>query len=94
MLNRAIEYKDILFRLADLQKQATTERSHYYVAQVCTEAIIEIADLRQKLHMQNESKRRAPNGVNLWRCKCGAVNTRNLTLCRECGDIKRAWSEK
>lgn len=45
---------DILVRLADLQKQATTERSHYYVAQVCTDAIKEIADLRQKLHIRNE----------------------------------------
>jgi hypothetical protein len=38
---------DILVKLADLHKQATTERSHYYVASVVREAIAEITRLRE-----------------------------------------------
>lgn len=37
---------DILEDLRDLHKQATTERSHYYVAKCCERAIAEIARLR------------------------------------------------
>lgn len=37
---------DILDRLRDLHKQATTERSHYYVASCCAGAIAEIEMLR------------------------------------------------
>ncbi len=36
-------------KLADLLVQATTEKSHYYVASVCREAIDEIRLLRWKL---------------------------------------------
>lgn len=37
---------DILDKLNDLLKQATTERSHNYVAATCREAIAEITELR------------------------------------------------
>lgn len=37
---------DILEKLQDLLKQATTERSHYYVASCCRDAIAEIERLR------------------------------------------------
>lgn len=37
---------DIIARLKDLLKQATTERSHYYVAKCCLDAIAEIERLR------------------------------------------------
>lgn len=37
---------DILEKLRDLLLQATTERSHYYVASCCREAIAEIERLR------------------------------------------------
>ena len=40
---------DILEKLVDLHKQATTENSHFYVASVCKEAMEEIAALRLKL---------------------------------------------
>lgn len=40
---------DIIEKLFDLQKQATTERSHYYVASCVTEAIQEITELRRGL---------------------------------------------
>lgn len=39
---------DILDDLEDLLKQATTERSHFYVAKCCREAIDEIKRLRRK----------------------------------------------
>lgn len=39
---------DILDSLKDLLKQATTERSHYYVAKCCRDAICEIKRLRRK----------------------------------------------
>lgn len=39
---------DVLDDLRDLQKQATTERSHYYVATCCARAIGEIVHLRQQ----------------------------------------------
>lgn len=37
-------------RLRDLLKQATTERSHYYVADCCREAIARIDALELALH--------------------------------------------
>lgn len=37
---------DVLHRLADLHKQATVERSHYYTGSVLIEAIGDIARLR------------------------------------------------
>jgi len=40
---------DILDKLRDLHAQATTERSHYYVASCCREAISEIERLRADL---------------------------------------------
>jgi hypothetical protein len=38
---------DIVDDLKDLLKQATTERSHYYVAECCRRAIAEIESLRK-----------------------------------------------
>lgn len=38
----------IIEKLLDLHKQATTERSHYYVASVVVEAIAEIERLRHR----------------------------------------------
>jgi len=40
---------DILVRLADLLKQATTERTHYYVASCVRDAIAEIGALRMQV---------------------------------------------
>lgn len=40
---------DILDDLRDLHKQATTERSHYYVASCAMRAIVEIQHLRRDL---------------------------------------------
>ena len=42
----ALDRNDIVAKLEDLLKQATTERSHYYVASCCREAIAEIERLR------------------------------------------------
>ena len=44
---REMRNQDILERLEDLLKQATTEHSHYYVASCCREAIAEIKRLRE-----------------------------------------------
>ncbi len=41
---------DIIDKLSDLHKQATTEKSHFYVASVVKEAALEIMTLREKLH--------------------------------------------
>lgn len=38
--------EDIMEKLADLELQAKTENSHYYVANTCREAMIEIAALK------------------------------------------------
>ena len=43
---------DIIEKLLDLQKQATLERSHFYVASCVTEAIQEIILLREQLKSQ------------------------------------------
>ena len=40
---------DIIEKLIDLHKQATTERSHYYVANTVNDAIKEIEGLRRAL---------------------------------------------
>jgi len=40
---------DIIDKLLDLQKQATMEQSHYYVASCITEAIQEILILRNQV---------------------------------------------
>ena len=42
----AVNKDDILWKLKDLHKQATTERSHFYVASVVEQAIVEISALR------------------------------------------------
>ena len=42
-------HDDIVDKLKDLLKQATTERSHYYVASCCKEAIAEIERVRADL---------------------------------------------
>lgn len=47
---------DIIDKLIDLHKQATTERSHYYVASCCKEAIEEITRLRTIIELMVESK--------------------------------------
>ena len=45
-----IDEPDIVDSLKDLHKQATTERSHYYVAKCCLDAINEIERLRDLLN--------------------------------------------
>jgi hypothetical protein len=49
MSNDILKANDVVTKLQDLLKQATTERSHYYVASCCGEAISEIKALRQAL---------------------------------------------
>lgn len=39
---------DVLDKLRDLHKQATTERNHHCVAAICLEAIQEIESLRKQ----------------------------------------------
>lgn len=39
--------EDILDKLVDLHRQATEEKSHFYVAECCREAINEITRLRE-----------------------------------------------
>lgn len=51
---------DILTDLADLHKQATTERSHYYTGKVIAAAATEIAILRNSL--QTIARGRTDNG--------------------------------
>ena len=45
---------DIVERLRDLHKQATTENSHFYVAQTVIVALNEILALRHTLDYRNE----------------------------------------
>lgn len=42
-------------KLADLLVQATTEKSHYYVASVCREAIDEIRILKEIIAQQTKT---------------------------------------
>lgn len=44
-----VEDDDILDALRDLHKQATTERSHFYAAKCCNDAIEEITELRARI---------------------------------------------
>jgi hypothetical protein len=48
---------DILVRLRDLYKQATVERSHYYVGKCAADAIEEIKMLRRRLGQKKASTR-------------------------------------
>jgi hypothetical protein len=50
------EAMDILQQLEDLHKQATTERSHYYVASCCKAAIAEIVLLRTKVKLLQQRR--------------------------------------
>ena len=54
---------DILEDLADLYKQATTERSHYYTARVIDEAIDEIKRLRSQVKKYQDKEAAI---VRLW----------------------------
>lgn len=58
---------DILDALVDLHKQATTERSHYYVAKTAERAIAEIK------HMRSVVRAIAPTGTP------AAIAVRKLT---------------
>jgi hypothetical protein len=53
----------IVEKLYDLQKQATTEKSHYYVASVTKEAIAEIERLESELVATQRLLRRRQYGV-------------------------------
>ena len=44
---------DIIEELFDLLRQATTERSHYYVAHCVCDAIKEICKLRHQLKLKS-----------------------------------------
>lgn len=48
---------DVLLRLKDLHKQATVERSHFYVGSVVHEAIDEIERLRFEIDMHERAKK-------------------------------------
>jgi hypothetical protein len=50
---------DILDRLDDLIKQATTERSHYYVANTARQAAAEIRALRRDLEARQRLMERS-----------------------------------
>ena len=54
---------DVLPKLVDLLKQATNERSHYYVAACCREAIEEIVRLRVELELAAERHARFNKAV-------------------------------
>ncbi len=63
------EEVDILVRLVDLHKQATTENSHYYVADCLTAAICEITKLRLNLAEASQQADSADNKTGLV-CAC------------------------
>lgn len=45
----SMDKDDIITKLIDLHGQATKERSHYYVASVVREAMVEITSLRMRV---------------------------------------------
>jgi len=45
-----VENADILIKLVDLHRQATTENSHFYTAGCIKKAIGEISELRRDIH--------------------------------------------
>jgi hypothetical protein len=52
----------VIEKLHDLHMQATTERSHYYVASCCRDALAEIAQLRAALEEIKEKGATMKNG--------------------------------
>ncbi len=56
---------DIVEKLEDLIKQATEERSHYYVKSVCEEALAEIKGLRDREYKEETWLRRLARGFGL-----------------------------
>jgi len=58
---------DILEKLVDLHKQATVERSHHYTAQVITEAMTEIAQLRLERRMRVDNLDKLHKEITLYR---------------------------
>lgn len=60
---------DVIAKLEDLLKQATTERSHYYVASCCREAIAEIKRLRDLAEFGGPVERKP--------CGCVVKETQN-----------------
>ena len=56
---------DLIHKLMDLQKQATVERTHYYVANCITEAIQEITYLRTEIeYLKDRLKEKNINFFN------------------------------
>ncbi len=52
---------NIIEKLKDLHKQANTERSHYYVAKCCQEAIAEIVRLQFAMRAASFKLRESAN---------------------------------
>jgi len=73
---------DIIDKLLDLQKQATLERSHYYVASCITEAIQEIKSLR--VHIASKPVIEADAIFDPACCKCGDPLTTEELICDAC----------
>jgi hypothetical protein len=48
-----VENADILIKLVDLHRQATSENSHFYTAGCIKQAVAEIASLRRDMHARD-----------------------------------------
>jgi len=71
---------DIIDKLLDLQKQATLERSHYYVASCVTEAIQEIVSLRRRVKLDG---------------RCGCIHSGDCDIdVSVCGDRCPGYEEQ
>jgi len=81
---------DIIEKLLDLQKQATLERSHYYVATCITEAIQEIVILRTNL-----KQKRSTNDEEFeewWQYKIDHMGAVGILAIEYKGLCKEAWN--
>jgi hypothetical protein len=91
---------DILEKLADLHKQATTENSHYYVAGCCEEAMNEIRYLRWQRDKKDKPlitvgprKGEMDFGVSLGIVELTSEQMRDLRamICVAIGQAERIW---
>lgn len=56
-----LDENDILFKLKDLHKQATTEHSHFYVAKVVEEAMKDLIQLRATVSALHDQLQKVMN---------------------------------
>ena len=85
---------DILDKLADLHLQATTEKSHYYVAKCCKDAMSEIYGTRLLLQAETERRRACETLLNQALTLLTIYESENIATFKDYKAYKQKYQDK